>query len=202
MSFSAIAALALKVGPMAIRGISSLFGGSDTADKVADIVEQSEQLLLPDNEKQSVVEAELGKLPPESLIELERVKVEMERVYNERLNIQLGDRQAEHHETQNTIRAGDAATDEYVRRTRPKGCIRSLYSGIAYIFVFEALSAFNYGDGANWEMTSFFFAPFMTYLGWRSADKKFEQKHGRPMQVSDAFNAGKSLVSKFTGARA
>ena len=36
----ALAALAVQQGPALIRGISSLFGGSDAANKVADMVEQ------------------------------------------------------------------------------------------------------------------------------------------------------------------
>ena len=206
MSLSAIAALALQVGPAAIRGISSLFGGNSTVDKVADAVEVAHQEFSTTEAKQASVSYVLESFTPEQQLELETLRVRLEQELTERAKIAAQDRQAEHRETQLTIRNGDNADDSYVRRTRPKGCIVTLYWGIAYIFVFELLEAFNHGKGADWEFASFFFAPFMTYLGWRTADKAFEKKHGRPMGLSDSFEGAKlavtSLANKAVGARA
>ncbi|PMS49923.1 hypothetical protein [Vibrio parahaemolyticus] len=173
MSLLSIAALALKVGPAAIRGISSLFGGSDTADKVAEAVEQVDAVLgMNKEQKELAVTRKLQALPPESMVELERIKLEMEKELTRRMELDLNDKQAEHHETQATIRAGDVAEDEYVRHTRPWGSRLSLYSAIAYIFLFELLEAFSKGTGADWEIATGLMAPFLTYLGWRSADKR------------------------------
>ena len=44
------------------------------------------------------------------------------------------DRQAEHHETQETVRAGDRAEDTFVRRTRPGQSWVSLFAALAYVF--------------------------------------------------------------------
>ncbi|CAA6680329.1 Unannotated, partial [Lentimonas sp. CC4] len=80
---------------------------------------------------------------------------------------------------------------EYVRHTRPWGCRLSLYSAIAYIFLFELLEAFDKGAGANWEIAAGLMAPFLTYLGWRSADKRGMTK-GTGSMVSDALKAVKA----------
>lgn len=123
MSLSLIlgaAKLAMEVGPAAIRGISSMFGGSETADKVAGMVEQVDNALgMTKEQKEMALTRELQKLPPESLVELERIKVEMEKEVTRRMELQLGDKQTEHHETQTTIRNGDTAHDEYVRKNAP-----------------------------------------------------------------------------------
>ena len=79
LPIAAIASLAFKAGPAVIRGISSMFGGSETANKIAHIVEQTDQLLLSPEDKQKAIEGELDKFPPETLVELEALKVEMEK---------------------------------------------------------------------------------------------------------------------------
>ena len=182
-----VASLAMEYGPAAIRGISSLFGGSKTADKVADAVEKADAMFGASKEqKELAVTRELQNLPPEALIELEKIKVELEREKTRRQELTLGDKQAEHHETQVTIREGDKAEDEYVRRTRPYGCRLGLYAAIGYVFIFEALQAFGKGTGADWQIAAGFMAPFMTYLGWRTADK-FRKTKGTGSMVGDAL---------------
>lgn len=47
--------------------------------------------------------------------------------------LRLEDAQAEHHETQETIRAGDKAEDVFVRRTRPAQSWASLLASFAYV---------------------------------------------------------------------
>lgn len=168
-----VASLAMEYGPAAIRGISSMFGGSEVADKVADAVEKADAVLGASKEKKELmVTRALQALPPEAMVELEKLKVELEKEQTRRIELELTDKQAEHHETQTTIRSGDYAEDEFVRRARPTGCLRGLYAGIFYILLFEALKALGYGDGANWQMASIMISPFLTYLGWRSADKR------------------------------
>ncbi|MGR2836319.1 hypothetical protein ABMX52_22205, partial [Vibrio vulnificus] len=121
MSLLSIAALALQAGPSVIRGISSLFGGNETAENLAKAVEAVDGAVSMNKEqKQFALTRELQKFPPEALVDLERVKVEMEKEITRRQELTLQDKQAEHHETQETIRAGDKAADEYVRQTRPK----------------------------------------------------------------------------------
>lgn len=50
---------------------------------------------------------------------------------------QLEDAQAEHAETQKTIRAGDVAEDTFVKRTRPGQSWVSLFAALAYVFTRE-----------------------------------------------------------------
>lgn len=52
--------------------------------------------------------------------------------------LELEDAQKQHHETQETIRAGDRAEDAFVRRTRPGQSWVSLFAAIAYVFVNES----------------------------------------------------------------
>ncbi|SHO20121.1 Putative uncharacterized protein [Moritella viscosa] len=173
-TIATVASLAMEFGPTVLRGIGSLFGGktAEVTNDVAKAVEYVEGALPSDKSaQQDKLNNMLSNLPPETLVELEKVKIELEKEQTRRLELQLADKQAAHHETQTTIREGDKADDEYVRRTRPFGCRLSLYAAILYIFVFDVLSALDKGDGANWELASMLIAPFMTYLGVRTVDK-------------------------------
>jgi hypothetical protein len=49
--------------------------------------------------------------------------------------LELKDKQAEHKEAQETIRAGDNAEDSFVRRTRPGQSWVSLFAALAYVFI-------------------------------------------------------------------
>lgn len=49
--------------------------------------------------------------------------------------LQLQDKQAQQHETQQTIRAGDQAEDPFVRRTRPAQSWVSLIAALVYVFI-------------------------------------------------------------------
>jgi hypothetical protein len=53
----------------------------------------------------------------------------------EMTELEFTDKQAEHHETQETIRAGDAAEDRFVRWSRPGQSHVSLIAAITYVFV-------------------------------------------------------------------
>lgn len=175
MSLSLIlsaAKLAMEVGPAAIRGISSLFGGSETADKVAGMVEQVDNALgMTKEQKEMALTREMQKLPPEALVELERIKVEMEKEVTRRMELQLGDKQAEHHETQTTIRNGDNAQDEYIRRTRPRQSKQSWWAGTLYIIGMTAAKVFGLSDdGPDLYTASVLYVVCWGYHGLRTAD--------------------------------
>ncbi|EMK5463015.1 hypothetical protein V9G51_001987 [Vibrio cholerae] len=168
---TSVASLAMEYGPAAIRGISSLFGGSETADKVADAVEKADAMFGATKEqKELAVTRELQNLPPEALIELEKIKVELEKQKTRRQELELNDKQAEHHETQTTIRNGDNAQDEYVRQTRPKMARQSFALMVLYIVGMEVLKAMNFGTGADTYLALTIGTPAFAYLGLRTVD--------------------------------
>lgn len=166
----AVAQMAMQVGPAAIRGISSLFGGSDTANKVADMVEQVDLMLSPLEQKEMALTRKMQNLSPESLVDLERIKVEMEKEITRRQELALADKQAEHRETQETIRAGDKAEDPYIRTTRPLMARQSMWAVMLYCFLMEALHAFGYGDGVDISVAMLLSSPAWAYLGLRTLD--------------------------------
>ncbi|TON12185.1 hypothetical protein CGH20_13800 [Vibrio parahaemolyticus] len=174
MSLSLIlgaAKLAMEVGPAAIRGISSLFGGSETADKVADMVEQVDGALgMTKEQKEMSLINEMQKLPPESLVELERIKSEMQKEVTRRQELSLQDKQKEHEQTQLTIRNGDNAKDEYVRHTRPKMARQSFFMMVLYIVAMEFMKAKGLGYGADVYLALTIAAPAFAYLGLRTID--------------------------------
>ncbi|HHX8454265.1 TPA: hypothetical protein ACVO1H_000826 [Vibrio diabolicus] len=133
MSLSTIAALALQVGPAAIRGISALLGGNTAADKVADAVEVAHREFTTKDAKQAAVNHVLEALPPEQKLELETLRVRLEQELTERAKIVAQDRQADHRETQTTIRASDTATDKVVRWSRPLMALISCGSASYYL---------------------------------------------------------------------
>ncbi len=81
----ALAALAVQQGPAMIRGIASLFGGSDTANKVADMVEQVSGIGFTAEQQQANIEQQLMRLPPEAIADLQKLKVELEKEQTRRL---------------------------------------------------------------------------------------------------------------------
>ncbi|PSU49470.1 hypothetical protein C9J12_08250 [Photobacterium frigidiphilum] len=166
-----VASMALELGPAVIRGVSGLFGGSETADTVADIVEKADGLFGANkDQKASAIQQELAKLPSESWVELERLKVELEKETTRRRQLAYEDTQANHHETQQTIRGGDAASDEVIRHTRPTIARRSFALSVLYIFAFEGLKVAGYGDGADAYMAAGIGVYAMAYFGLRTAD--------------------------------
>ncbi|MEI8607834.1 hypothetical protein P4S70_01335 [Enterovibrio sp. Hal110] len=195
-TIATVASLATEFGPAVLRGIGSLFGGKteDVAKDLANLVDHVDSSVNGKQAKAQKVEQLVAQLPPDALVELEKIKVELEKEKNRRLELQLNDKQAEHSETQTTIRAGDTAEDKYVRHTRPKGARLSLYACIAYIFAFDALAAFDKGDGANMEFAGILIAPFLTYMGWRTMDKR-----GHTTAIKNAFKQG--LTTLKTSAR-
>ena len=171
-TIATIASLALKVGPAAIRGISNLFGGSETADKVAEAVEKVDSVIgMSKDQKEVAVTRQLQSLPPEAMVDLKRLEVEMQKEVTRRMELELGDKQAEHHETQTTIRAGDTAQDEYVRRTRPKQARQSWWAGTIYIFLMTAAKMFGYSEtGPDVTIALTLYALSFSYHGLRTLD--------------------------------
>ncbi|EOX4942102.1 hypothetical protein ACFLJY_000739 [Vibrio alginolyticus] len=193
MSLSLIlgaAKLAMEVGPAAIRGISSLFGGSETADKVAEMVEQVDGALgMTKEQKEMSLINEMQKLPPESLVELESIKAEMQKEVTRRQEISLQDKQKEHEQTQLTIRNGDNATDERVRRTRPDIARSSFWMMCLYVFAFEALSAKGFGDGADIYVALTIGAFAYAYFGLRTVDGFAPYSKSSGDKVSGVFKS-------------
>ncbi len=167
----ALAALVVQQGPALIRGIAGLFGGSDTANKVADMVEQVSGIGLTAAQQQASIEEQLGRITdPAALVELQKLKIEMEKEQTRRLELQLADKQNEQHETQETIRSGDGATDTYVRNTRPLRARQSWYVTALYVLAFEGLKVAGLGDGADLGMVAMLSTPAWAYLGLRTLD--------------------------------
>nr|EGT0065554.1 hypothetical protein [Klebsiella michiganensis] len=136
ITLSTVASVLLKAGPSLVRTVGGWFG-SDTAraaDSVASIVETVNGAINP-ADQQRVLEQKLAQLPPEQLVQLEGLKVQLQQFQLERDKAQMADQQAAQHEQQETIRNGDNATDEYVRQTRPLMARLSLYSSIAYVMI-------------------------------------------------------------------
>ncbi|HHG3545866.1 TPA: hypothetical protein ACPVZ6_002890 [Vibrio parahaemolyticus] len=162
MSLSTIAALALQVGPAAIRGISALLGGNTAADKVADAVEVAHREFTSKDAKQAAVNHVLEALPPEQKIELETLRVQLEKELTERARIAAQDRQAEQHETQETIRKGDTATDKVVRWSRPLMALVSCGSASYYLITTPS---------PDLTVASLLLGLAVTYMGLRHREK-------------------------------
>lgn len=84
------------------------------------------------------------------------------------------DDQHQHQQTQETIRAGDASLDEYVRKTRPKMARESWYATMIYCLVCLLVEAYNGADLFNIYVAGILSAPAWAYLGLRTTDKVTE----------------------------
>jgi len=112
-----------------------------------------------------------------SLLQLRKLAYENEASIREHIRAQeevrLKDLQAEHEQTQTTIRNGDNAEDEYVRHTRPKMARQSWYVTAGYVVLFEGLHlAGVFKSGAIVELAMLLLGPAAAYLGLRSWDKR------------------------------
>jgi len=112
---------------------------------------------------------------PEAMLKLKELYYANEESVRQHIaemeRLRLEDAQKEHGQTQDTIRGGDVATDEYVRRTRPMMARQSWYATIGYVIGFEGLKAFGTGTGASMELALILIAPASAYLGLRTVDK-------------------------------
>lgn len=75
---------------------------------------------------------------PETLVRLRELAIEEQANINSHIErmaeAEFADQQAEHHETQETIRAGDKSEDRFVRWTRPGQSWASLGAAVVYAF--------------------------------------------------------------------
>ncbi|MGF1775884.1 3TM-type holin [Vibrio nomapromontoriensis] len=173
MSLLAIAGLALKAGPALIRGVSSMFGGNETAEKVAKAVETVESMTGSSLEqKKAALESELNTLSPDERIALNQLKVELEKEVTKRAEIAAQDRQAEHHETQSTVRHSDDAKDPWVRRARPIMALTSTYATFVYVIAMSVLNALGKGTGPELGVTATLLGLAVTFMGLRWDEKK------------------------------
>nr|WP_279509102.1 hypothetical protein [Klebsiella variicola] len=183
VTLSTIASVLLKAGPSLVRTVGGWFGGDSAtakaADSVASIVETVNGAINP-ADQQRVLEQKLAQLPPEQLVQLETLKVQLQQFQLGRDKAQMADQQAAHHEQQETIRNGDNATDEYVRQTRPLMARLSLYSSIAYVMVMSlgqqagaVAGAFGHAfsmPAPDWDISLMLATPALGYLGFRTLD--------------------------------
>lgn len=117
---------------------------------------------------------------PTTMLKLRELAVQEEASIREHIRLmeeaRLKDEQAAHAEQQQTIRSGDNASDEYVRRTRPMMARQSWFATCGYVIGFEALKAAGaFQVGASFDLAMLILAPAGAYLGFRSWDK-FNQK--------------------------
>ena len=165
-----LASLAVQQGPALIRGIASMFGGSDTASQVADIVEQVGKAGLPANDQVNLVASHLASLPADAQVELTKLKVALEQEATRRQELQFADKQAEQSQTQETIRSGDNAADAYVRQTRPLMARQSWQMTAIYVMTFSLLHAWGRGTGPDFDIVLMLMTPALAYLGLRTLD--------------------------------
>lgn len=76
---------------------------------------------------------------PQTVVKLKELALQEEENIRthirEMTQLELEDKQHQHHETQETIRSGDKAEDTFVRRTRPGQSWLSLAAAIVYVFI-------------------------------------------------------------------
>lgn len=103
---------------------------------------------------------------PATVVRLRELAVQDEANIREHIRamaeIEAKDAQAEHHETQETIRAGDAAEDRLVRWTRPLQSWLSLVGSMAY-----TAYCLNLGREPSLEVLGAFLALPLAYAGLR-----------------------------------
>lgn len=84
---------------------------------------------------------------PATMIRLKELAVQEEASIREHIRsmaeMELKDAQAQHHETQETIRSGDNAEDVFVRRTRPAQSWVSLIAALVYVYMHEIKTEFD-----------------------------------------------------------
>ena len=111
---------------------------------------------------------------PEALANIQRMEVEermhLRQLQFDQVRLAITDKQHQHEQQQETIRNGDTAEDEYVRRTRPGIARQAFTAGTAYVLLFEMLAAFGKGEGADMALAGAVFAPTLAYMGFRTID--------------------------------
>lgn len=112
---------------------------------------------------------------PASLIRLRELAIQDEASIREHVRAmeqqRLQDLQAEHQQTQETVRSGDNAEEPYVRLTRPRMARQSWAVTAIYVLAAEALRIAAVGTGPSWEFAALLSTPAWAYLGLRTYDK-------------------------------
>jgi hypothetical protein len=85
--------------------------------------------------------------------------------------LRLENEQAEHHETQETIRSGDAAADERVRWVRPSMATQSWTATIAYCIGCFGVVAITGNAVFDMALAGILVSPAWAYMGLRTGDK-------------------------------
>ncbi|ATG74426.1 hypothetical protein AN401_11645 [Zobellella denitrificans] len=173
-----IARLATEHGPGLLRSVGQLLGGKAqaTADTIATLTEQVGNVagISPGDRTKALANVIQG-LPAEHQVELARIHAQAEsealRLEVDRELARLQDRQAEHEQTQATIRGGDQASDELVRETRPLLARRSFWLTALYCLAAEAARLGGLAEeGAEIAVASLLAAPCWAYIGLRTLD--------------------------------
>ncbi len=167
------AALGGPLAGLAVEALSRVFGWKDaTKEKVESILNGP----LSAEDRARIFEAETN------------LKIKEQELGFRFQELMVVDRQREHEETQATIRGGDKAEDEYVRRTRPLMARQSWYGMGVYILAMEVWKAIEPStQGANWELALIIGSPALAYIGFRSMFDNF----GLPQRVGGLFKRGK-----------
>ncbi len=116
---------------------------------------------------------------PATVIKLKELAVQDDQNIREHIRamteLQLKDEQAEHEQTQTTVRSGDNSDDVFVRRTRPAQSWTSLVAALAYVFTLVFM-----GKEIDLTVLGLLLTLPWTYAGLRQVGKGI-----------DSFNAGK-----------
>lgn len=162
--------IGLSLASKYVPDIIKYFTNSDTAGDVATKVIDLAKTVTGTSDGDAAVAA-LAQNPAAAL----QFKLAVLASQTELEKAHLADAQAEQHEQQETIRGGDQAVDEYVRRTRPSMARQSWYATGAYLIGMELLHAFGYAkEGAVVEIAMLLVAPAGAYMGFRTWDKRNE----------------------------
>lgn len=166
----------LAYGPTLIRALGSVFGGktTDAANTVADLVDGVKG--LPAAVAEEKLAAQMAKLPPETLLAFEQVKVRLSEIEKEREANRLAADTAQHLSTQETARTESQSQDEYVRRTRPGLARKSAYVTFVYALLTGVVFQFINGvwdtklPGPDAWIITALFSPCLSYMGTRTID--------------------------------
>ena len=174
MAFPLIA-LAAKLLPYAslVPEVMRVFGSDKSAEAAEAIVDVAKRVTGADDGEQAVnkiINDPALQLQFQQMLSAERIKFR---------EMEYQDKQHAHLQQQETIRSGDNATDEYVRRTRPKMARQSWYWTAIYIIATETAKSLGYiQNGADWQIAMVLLTPAAAYLGFRTGDKFAEAWRG------------------------
>lgn len=100
----------------------------------------------------------------------------------EKMRMEYQDKQASHHETQETIRSGDNASDERIRWVRPQMAKQSWVATVAYCIGCFGVQALNGDNLFSFDIAAIMAAPAYSYLGLRQIGKGIDSFTGRTTQ--------------------